>query len=297
VKKYLLVLVGALVLALSAFAAKPRVAIVDFENKSGSAWGHWAIGEGVSDMLATAMVKSGKFEVYERSQMEKILQEQNMQMSGAMTPESAVKVGALLGVQYLVMGSVNQFGQKETGVSALGIGVKKTTARVACDVRIVDVSSGKIVSADTGLGEESAAGFSDNAVTGIDFGSRGFDETIIGKATNKCVVDLMSKISVAFGGGLLQGAIIKVADKQIYVNIGNDSGVKVGTLFSVMRKGEEMIDPQTGENLGSDDTQVGTLKITQLKGKFCIGELTDKKDNPQAGDLVVEIKATTTTKK
>src|SRR5512142_2326869 len=126
-KKVAIMVPMLLALAVSLFAAKPRIAIIDFEDKSGSAWGHWAIGSGVSDMLATTLFKTGKFDIYERKQMDALLQEQSMQMSGAMTPETAVKVGKILGVKYLVVGSVNQFGQKETGVKAFGLGVKSTT--------------------------------------------------------------------------------------------------------------------------------------------------------------------------
>ena len=185
------------VMTVLAFAAKPRIAIVDFEDKSGSAYGNWAIGTGVSDMLATTLFKSGKFDLYERKQMEAILQEQNLQMSGAMTTESAVKVGKLLGVKFLVVGSVDQFGQKETGVKAFGIGVKSTTAHVACDVRLIEVETGKLVAAEQGEENSSATGISTN-YDNLAFGSNGFDQTIIGKATNKCVADLADKISRGF---------------------------------------------------------------------------------------------------
>jgi curli biogenesis system outer membrane secretion channel CsgG len=276
------------VLTVFAFAAKPRIAIIDFEDKSGSAWGEWAIGTGVSDMLATTLFKTGKFDIYERAQMEAILSEQSLQMSGAMTTESAVKVGKLLGVKYLVVGSVNQFGQKETGVSAFGIGVKSTTAHVACDVRLIEVETGKLVAAEKGEANESATGVSAD-YQGVSFGGTGFDETIIGKATNKCVVDIANKIAADFAGRGLQGSIIKVSDSgQIYINLGDDSGIKVGTVLFVVRKGEELIDPDTGENLGSDNTQIGTVKITALKGKFSLGDMVDGKGKAAAGDMVMD---------
>ncbi|MGA2548024.1 MAG: CsgG/HfaB family protein [Rectinemataceae bacterium] len=287
-KKTTIVFFILFVMTVFAFAAKPRIAIVDFEDKSGSAYGSWAIGTGVSDMLATTLFKSGKFDIYERKQMEAILKEQSLQLSGAMTTESAVKVGKLLGVKFLVVGSVDQFGQKETGVKAFGIGVKSTTAHVACDVRLIEVETGKLVAAEQGEGNASATGISTN-YDNIAFGSNGFDQTIIGKATNKCVADLADKISASFAGKGLQGSIIKVASNgQIYINLGDDSGIKVGQVLFVIRKGEELIDPDTGESLGSDTEQIGTVKVTALKGKFSLGEMVDGAGKASAGDMVTD---------
>lgn len=287
-KKTTILVIFLLALTVFSVAAKPRIAIIDFEDKSGSAWGSWAIGTGVSDMLATTLFKTGKFDIYERKQMEAILGEQSLQMSGALTTESAVKVGKLLGVKYLVVGSVNQFGQKETGVKAFGLGVRSTTAHVACDVRLIEVETGKLAAAEKGEGSESATGVSVD-YSRIEFGGNGFDDTIIGKATNKCVTDLSNKISTAFASQGLQGSIIKVTDAgQIYINLGDDSGIKVGQVLFVIRKGEALIDPDTGENLGSDNTQVGTVKVTALKGKFSLGEMVDGKGKAAAGDLVMD---------
>ena len=64
---------------------KKRVAVMDFEDKTGH--GGWHIGSGMADMLTTALVKSGKFMVIERQQLAKIMQEQSLGMSGAVTAQ------------------------------------------------------------------------------------------------------------------------------------------------------------------------------------------------------------------
>src|SRR3970040_899235 len=109
----------ALSLLLSAFTLeaqlKKRVAIATFHDKTGS--GYHSLGEGVADMLATALVKTGKFNVLERQEIEKVIQEQQFGQSFMVTPESAPKVGQILGAELFVVGSVTEFGTKERSIS------------------------------------------------------------------------------------------------------------------------------------------------------------------------------------
>ena len=129
---------------------KKRIAVSRFDDRSGSGYNH--VGVGVSDMLTTALVKSGKFVVIERAEFDKVLEEQKLGQSGVVTPESAPKVGKALGVELLVIGSVSQFGTKENtvsgGVSLFGGGITKKTAEAAVDIRLVNTTTGEVIAAE-----------------------------------------------------------------------------------------------------------------------------------------------------
>jgi curli biogenesis system outer membrane secretion channel CsgG len=277
-----------------AYAKKPRLAIIDFQYKAGSAQGSWVVGEGMADMLATALFKSGKFDVMERSKLQSVLEEQKLQMSGITTPESAVKVGKILGLQYIVIGSVNQFGQKAEQTKAFGVAVNNVTARVATDTRIVNVETGRIEGAENGVGEETSTGVSienaDLLPTDVAWGSTGFDETTIGKATKKCIDDLVNQFTKTFGNMPLEGKIIKVNPDSVYVNLGKDSGVVIGQIFDIMEKGEELIDPDSGESLGSEDKKVGSIKVTEIKDKYCIASIVEGNGKLKVNDIVLQKK-------
>jgi curli biogenesis system outer membrane secretion channel CsgG len=75
-------------------ALKKRIAIINFEDRSG--YGH-NIGRGVADMLVTSLVESDKFIVIERAELDELLKEQGLGQTGLVTPQSAAKVGQLLG--------------------------------------------------------------------------------------------------------------------------------------------------------------------------------------------------------
>ena len=54
-----------------------------------------------------------------------------------------------------------------------------------------------------------------------------------------------------------QGKIVDVKGDTIYINAGVDSNIRAGDEFIVYKKGEELIDPDTGISLGSEDTGYG----------------------------------------
>ena len=61
-----------------------------------------------------------------------------------------------------------------------------------------------------------------------------------------------------------EGKIILVQGTTIYMKPGEDSGVKVGDTFAVYSQGQELIDPDTGLSLGSEESKIGTIQVTSL---------------------------------
>src|ERR1700738_2978568 len=197
---------------------KKRVAIFDFDYAtvhSGVAalFGQDVdVGKGISDLLVTYLVKDGSYSVIERKAMDKILAEQNFSNSDRANPNSAAKIGKLLGVDAIIVGSITQFGNdtKKTGVGGAGGGLggvglggckhSNTKAIVALDARIVDIDTAEILAVAEGKGESqrsstSLVGGGGNwhgfGAGGVDFGSSDFQNTIIGEAV-KAAVENMS---------------------------------------------------------------------------------------------------------
>ena len=84
----------------------------------------------LTDALRSELIKSGKYQILERSQMEDILKEQGFQQSGACGEMNcANEIGKLLSVNQIIMGGIGKVGNTYT-----------------LNVRAVDVSSGKIIS-------------------------------------------------------------------------------------------------------------------------------------------------------
>lgn len=268
------------ILSASASAQKKtRVAVFNFEDKTDHAWHWWTgqpVGHGMADMLITALVKTGRYRVMERAEMEKLLQEQSLGMSGITTPESAAKAAKVLGVEVAIIGAVTEFGYKKqsTGgaLKKIGIGasVSKQSATVGIDVRLVNTSTSEILKAENVRKEKSKMGGSfENPDISLDSQAQ-FDETLVGKATREAVEDIVKLLDQQ--GGVVAGyKIISTSAGKVIINGGAEDGLKAGDRFKVYRAGEELIDPDSGESLGAEETMVGELEVvdnnTGGKGK------------------------------
>ena len=76
--------------------------------------------------------------------------------------------------------------------------------------------------------------------------------------------------------------IIKVKNMLVYLNRGQDGGYKKGMILNVYKPGEELIDPDTGERIGSAEEFVGQIELTRVNPKFTIAKILAKK---QVGDM------------
>jgi curli biogenesis system outer membrane secretion channel CsgG len=248
---------------------KPRVAVLEFGHKALNAqW--WGSGGAAQDMFITSLVKSGKFTVVDRERLAALMQEKNLSLSGDVSAATAVQAGKLLGVEYMLVGDVTEFGEQENKAQVgwgIGVDVRKKKFTAALDVRLLNVTTGEIMWAETGRRVESN---SKVYVAGIGGGVD--DDRMFDKVLRPIVEELSGKLllvpmetskSVV---GRVAGKIAKVDGDTIYINLGSEQGVAVGDTFGVFAMGEAIKDPDTGEVLGADETKVGTLKVAAVKG-------------------------------
>lgn len=275
---------------------RKRVAVMDFDYATVHAgvaqiFGQDVdVGKGITDLLVKYLVKDGSYSVIERKAMDKILAEQNFSNSDRANPTSAAKIGKLLGIDAMIVGSITQFGNetKNTGLGGAGGGLggygiggfshKKSKAIVGIDARIVDIDTGEILAVAEGKGESSREstsllggggnwhGFGAGAA---DFSSSDFQNTIIGEAV-KSAVEKMSTEVIAGKDKLVartivvQGLVAAVDGGQVILNVGGKAGVKVGDELSVERVTKEIKDPSTGQVLRRMSNQVGVVKVTDV---------------------------------
>src|SRR5580693_9355413 len=109
---------------------KKRVAVFDFDyatvkTNSAALFGtDIDIGKGIADLLVKNLVTDGTYSVIERKALDKILAEQNFSNSDRANPASAAKIGKILGLDAIIIGSITEFGNetKNTNVGGGGGG-------------------------------------------------------------------------------------------------------------------------------------------------------------------------------
>jgi curli biogenesis system outer membrane secretion channel CsgG len=177
----------------------------------------WDVGKGISDLLVDELLTTGAVRLFERKKLDAVLSEQDFSNSNRadLSAGTVVKLGRASGVQYIVVGSITKFGGEEktkggaagaiAGKLLLGgFGLKQTFAHVGLTCRVVDASTGEIIASVRAEGQSSrkgmllgglAGGFGGIGGGGFSMGSSGFQETILGEATNKAVKDAATKLA------------------------------------------------------------------------------------------------------
>lgn len=125
-------LATASVVQTQASTSRPRIAVFAFEEQNAEMENH-TFGTSLAEMLITALHQTEKFDVIERSQLNKILEEQALSQTGALEEETAVAVGQIMGLNAVVVGNISRLNRK-----------------LEADSRLVDLISGKILAAVNG---------------------------------------------------------------------------------------------------------------------------------------------------
>ena len=192
----------------------------------------------------------------------------------------------------MITGSITEFGSKQSkvggGIGGFNLGVSTTTARVVVDLRIVNVNTGEIVMAKSAEGEDSSTGLDNVGMDDIDFhNSSTWDNTQLGIASRESIIECVEFITEDMAGLPWEGKIIKASGTTIYMKPGSKGGVQPGMVFSIYRAGEELIDPDTGLSLGSEESKIGEIQYTGDVADGKAGKALVKSGTGfQAGDLV-----------
>ncbi|MBI3550276.1 MAG: hypothetical protein HY078_14650 [Elusimicrobia bacterium] len=231
-----------------------RIGVVDFENKT--AYGA-RLGTAASDILITELAKTGKFVVVERDKLNRIMEEQKLQTSGAIDPRTVVQMGKILGLNAIVTGAVSQFGVNTEGTEALITQSKKQTATATVDIRVVDTETGQVLLADSGRGVTKSS-----KRTFLGLGARGgYDETLEGDALRAAIVRFTENIVSQVNKKPWSCRIAGVNGELIYLNAGVTMGVEKGMALECFHLGKEIRDPTTGLLLGNEELPIGRAEV------------------------------------
>lgn len=145
---------------------KPVMAVAEFQNASSAGWWRNDVGSALSEMLSNELAGTKSFTMVERKQLENVLLEQDLGVTGRVSSSTASNLGALTGAQYLVTATVSAYEESTKGSGAglsyggFSVGGKKKSAYLAFDLRVIDTASGEIIDTRTIEGYSKDAGLS-----------------------------------------------------------------------------------------------------------------------------------------
>ncbi|MCJ7580974.1 MAG: hypothetical protein MUP98_10625 [Candidatus Aminicenantes bacterium] len=161
-----------------------------------------------------------------------------------------------------------------------------TTGKVVMQSRLVNTTTGEIVVAAEEENKKTLVGARYRSVNFQQSFDAGMANDIMHPAVEKMVVKIVNQ-TAGMSSSAHSGRVIKAQGGQVWVNLGDGSGVKVGDEFEVIRMGEELIDPDTGISLGAVEEKIGIIVITEVLAQYAIASI--KSGSAEAQDYLKKI--------
>jgi hypothetical protein len=198
--------------------------------------------------------------------------------------------------QYLVRGSVTEFGEaNEGGGFQLGVpisssfgGAISTRARrghIAIDLRVIDTSSGEVVATRTVERKLKSRSLALGGSGNVSFGVDGFQRSPLGRATREAMTEAVAFIAAELGDAPWRAHVAKIEGDRVFVNAGSNAALHSGDAFAVYRATNQVTDPISGEVLGREEHKIGVLVLSTVKPRFSVGSYSGG-ITPRVGDVL-----------
>lgn len=222
--------------------------------------------------LVHQLVAARKFDVLERQRVDDLVKEKQFQESDYASPEEAPKIAKLLGADYFVLGRLDQLqlDRDRRTIPYTTQTVDEFHGQAALYLRVIDARSGRIVAADR---------------VQQDFKDRKLKTSA--EARRRLITDTARVAVVRVMDAVFPLKVVKIDGRSLYLNRGAEvSGLKLGDSVNVLKPGDAMTDPDTGESLGQTEQVAATAKVVDIQPRFTRIELEGDAGGVSEGMLV-----------
>jgi len=271
-------------------ADKIRIGVLEFQSKANGVSNRQA--QIITDLFTRELANSKSIAVYEREHLAKVGKEIKLSMSGLVDMNTAIEVGKIAGVQYILTGAVTELSGKKSGggahvpirrspIGGVTVGGGSSRATATIDIRVIDTTTAEVVLAlsekGTAVNTTSAIGIAGFAVAESEFGG------LEARAIADAVTRLSNGVRSALGNE--SSRVIAVSGKDITIDVGSTMGAKVGALYLVYADGAA-IRGMDGEVLGHKKIPLAVVKVDNVSSKHssctvvpgCKSELIERGD-------------------
>lgn len=247
-------------------------AVVTSASQANSATELRRIVESTDAELLNAFQQTRRFDLFARSDLAAIMGEQDLAQSGNldMDDPNTAESFRLGGVQYLVVTSISDFQNYEETATfqAVGRSVTKRVIRLGAIARIYDTTTGKLLeSARISTTEQDLE--DEPSYQSVRTGE--LSDDLIGIIGQQLAEQIANRVVEV----LYPARIVGQAGRIVIFNRGDGFNISVGDIWKVFAEGEEMVDPDTGESLGSMETEVGTIRVIEVLPRTTRAEVVD----------------------
>lgn len=234
---------------------KRKVAIGRFSNETQYAKGLFydkdndPMRKQALDILSSKLASSGKFILLEREDLDLLVAEAGEDMK---------KIGA----DYIILGSITEFGRKNEGQQKVFSSTKTQTVEAGVSIRLVESATGLIIYSDEAKGY---AETTTKETLGVG-GKAGYDATLSDKAISAAISQLVENIINKCMDKPWRSYFLSVEDGTYIISGGASQGLAANDRFNVYKKGKSVKNPQTGMMIELPGSKVGEVTVISSIG-------------------------------
>lgn len=211
------------------------------------------LGKQASDILSARLSETNQFLLFERLDSEKTSAEQ---MLAGLSEEG-------VSVEYIILGSVSEFGRSTESESGVFSRTKTQNAYAKVNVRLVEVVTGRIVFSAEGSGEASSSAKKTMGVGN----SAGFDQSLTDRAISAAISQVTSNLVENMTAKPWRSFVLAEEDGLFIVAGGTSQGLTEGMTLVVSLEGREIKNPQTGGKITLPGKAVASVSVLYSYGE------------------------------
>jgi len=237
---------------------KRKVAIARFSNETQAANSFLVdssnnrIGKQAADILSARLADTNKFIMFERLDSDEVNSENILKGIN----DSGVSV------DYLIVGSVSEFGRSAESTTGLFSQSKIQKAYTKVNVRLVDVTTGRIISSVEGAGEATT----ETKKTLGAGTSAAFDQSLTDKALSQAISQMISNLVENMTAKPWKSYFLSNEDGTFIISGGEAQGLSEGMELVVYQNGKQVKNPQTGGLISLPGKKVGKIQVLSTYG-------------------------------
>lgn len=286
-------LASSLIIRTEPVLADTRIAVLTFDGGNIN-WTRYSfrrerILESITEQITNELVGTEGFNVIERTRVEEVLTEQDFGASGRVDNYSAAEIGRILGVEALILGTVNRMEISDKGGIKVGpVSLSGVQVDVEYTGRLVDTETAEILMSFKGVGRETDTGLSVSQLHGVSLGTSAFSNSALGKSINAANKDFVNNIienmpdlaEAREAVKVIEGRVLELVGDRLVIDIGRSSNLKKGQRGSLI---------QLIEVTGLDEPMtvpIGEVAVYHLEEDAAILDVLNSEEPPQPGFIV-----------
>lgn len=226
------------------------------------------VAESLGQQLIDRVQNTRKFAVVSRSDLKTILKDQELQsVLSDPSDQNIAHAFKVAGCKYALIPTIDDFQdlQKELQGEDGAVAAWKRTVRLSVVMKIYDTTSAKLLESASEVLSDQDKG---RTQAGVNADGREGDDLMAQVSRDMAQMLCNRVVDVVYPAKILQRT-----GQLVTINRGDGTGIAEGQKWDVFAPGKTLIDPDTGENLGSEEIPVGVIEIVRVQPKFAQGKV------------------------